>query len=37
MCKWTRDVTSGHPLLLIAGKLALVRVIDGTTQQVVHV
>lgn len=37
VCKWSRDAESGHPLLLIAGKNAMVRVIDGTTQRLVHV
>ena len=37
VCKWTEQKGTGHPLLLIAGLKGLVRVLDCTTQALVHV
>lgn len=36
-CKWSMDKASGDPLLLLAGKLALIRVINCITNKAVQV
>lgn len=37
VCKWTYDVASRDPLLLLAGNLALIRVINIKTNKTLHV
>lgn len=36
-CKWTHEEGTRAPLLLVAGQKGLVRVLDCTTQELVHV
>ena len=37
MCKWTVDEASGAPLLLLAGKNSILRVLDVANEKLVWV
>jgi hypothetical protein len=37
VCKWTVEAATGHPLLLLAGKLALIRVVNCHKKKAVKV